>query len=188
MSTLIERSLLIPPELSRDEVVRAALATGGQLSDERERTYSGAAIQQWTVSTDPPLAVELHEFHMFDTRVWRLRGRWDPDIDRLEATLPSVPASVLDDWLGHADPLVRMRGLRAAAVLGEPWKRVAEHVESALLDEHAGMRWAGLRVLTLARWPVAADTLRRVIESNGDRMPPTDLIQQFADALDARRS
>jgi hypothetical protein len=187
MSSLLERSLLIPPELPRAELIRAAMATGGWFTDERQRTYSGVAIQQWTISEEPPTAVELHEFHMFDTRVWRLRARWEPDLDRLESLLPSVPPSLLDDWLTDGEPLVCMRGLRAAAVLGEPFDRVAEHLERALNDERAGLRWAALRVLTLARWPVAGDLLRRVMKRNGDRMPPTDLLEQFADALDARR-
>jgi hypothetical protein len=187
MSDAAQRSLLIPAELPRHELVRAAQATGGWFSDELQRTYSGVAIQQWTISEQPPLAVELHEYHMFDTRIWRLRGRLAADLDRLSAALPSVAPERLDRWLVDDDPIVRMRGLRAAAVLGEPWSRVADPVERALTDERAGLRWAALRVLTLARWPVAGELLRRVMIGNGDRMPPTELFEQFADALDARR-
>src|SRR5688572_24756207 len=138
MSGTPERSLLISPELPRHELVRAAQATGGWFCAELERTYSGVAIQQWTISEQPPLVVELHEFHMFDTRIWRLRGRLAADLDLLAIRLPSVAPDTLDRWLADRDPLVRIRGLRAAAVLGEPWQRVAEPVERALTDEHAG--------------------------------------------------
>jgi hypothetical protein len=182
-----ERSLLIPPELPRHELVRAAQAIGGWFSAELERTYSGVAIQQWSICEQPPLVVELHEFHMFDTRVWRLRGRLAGDLDLLASRLPVVAPGTLDRWLADDDPLVCMRGLRAAAVLGIAWSHVAEPLERALNDGRAGMRWAALRVLTLARWPVAGELLRRVMIGNGDRMPPTELLEQFADALDARR-
>lgn len=97
MSTLVERDLLVPHHLPRAKVVRAALDIGGWRSNERERTYSGVAIEQWTVSEEPPLAIELHEYHMFDTRTWRLRGRFEPDVDRLESLLPSVPTSAIED-------------------------------------------------------------------------------------------
>jgi hypothetical protein len=187
MSDAHERSLLIPPELPRNELVRAAQAIGGWFCAELERTYSGVAIQQWSISEQPPLVVELHEFHMFDTRVWRVRGRSDADVERIASKLPSVASSTLDHWLIDGDPVVRMRALRAAAVLGEPWPRVAEPLERALNDDRAGMRWAALRVLTLARWPVAGELLRRVMIGNAARMPPTELLEQFADALDARR-
>jgi hypothetical protein len=183
----LEKSLLIPPELPRHELVRAAQRVGGWFCAELERTYSGVAIQQWSIREQPPLVVELHEFHMFDTRVWRLRGRLAADLDLLALELPSVAPEMLDRWLADEDPFARMRALRALAVLGEPWRRAAEPIERALTDERAGMRWAALRVLTLARWPVAGELLRRVMIDNADRMPPTELLEQFADALDARR-
>ena len=184
---MIERNLLVPHELPRRELVRAATSTGAWFSAELQRTYSGVAIQQWTISEQPPLAIELHEYHVFDTRVWRLRGLVASDLDPLATQLPIVSNDEIYTWLADKDPIARIRGLRAAAVVGEPLSRVAEHLEHALTDERAGLRWAALRVLTLARWPVAADLLRRVIETNGDRMPPTELMEEFANALDARR-
>src|SRR5262245_61676332 len=96
---MIERYLLVPPELPRRALVDAARAAGGWFSAELQRTYSGVAVQQWTICEEPPLAIELNEYHVFDTRVWHLRGISAADLDQLETKLPITPNDEIYVWL-----------------------------------------------------------------------------------------
>ena len=188
MTELHARSRLVPASLARVELVAAVEALGGCCSDVVPRTYSSEAIEVWTVSLEPPLLVDLHEYHAFDTRLWQVRGSSLAEVEALAARLPAVDPAEAHRWLRSDDPLVRMRGLRAVAVLGEPWEpALVGQIERALIDEHAGVRWAAIRCFSLGRWSAGVELLRRTAAAATDRHPSAELHELLAKALESRR-
>lgn len=162
MSALHELAAAIPADLPQSDLLALAAARG-PLTDELPRTFSGAAARQWTLRPEPPLILELLEYHMFDVRLWRVRGADLAEVERTLVALPHVETAELERWLLADDPPTRMRGLRTAAVLAIVWTPALEQAyERALTDPRAGVRWAAFRAIALGRWPAAA-LLRRVI-------------------------
>lgn len=183
MSELHERVAAIPADIPQAELF-ALGAARGPLTAELPRTFSGAAARQWTMVDDPPLVLEVLEYHMFDVRLWRVRGAVLAAVELTLAALPRVDPDERARWLTGDDPHAFMRALRTAAVLGDPWTPALEqHLERALTDPRAAIRWAAFRAISLGRWP-AAPLLRRIIPGNKDRHPAIDLLAQLADAIE----
>lgn len=183
MSALHERVAAIPAELAQAELF-ALGASRGPLTAELPRTFSSPFARQWTLTDEPLLVIELLEYHMFDIRVWKVRGAELPEVERVLAELPRVDPTELAAWLASDDAPTLMRGLRTAVALDEPWSPALEQsLERALTDARAAVRWAAFRVLVVGRWP-AGPLVRRILATNGDGPPTSDLLEQLADALE----